>query len=95
MRIFNAGKVRYLVVGEYAVMKCTEPRYTKDLDLWIDATPKNAQAVFKGLKEFGVPLANLTEAEHTPRSSNWEPSLWSPSNHSGGPRPMQPAGSPG
>ena len=47
LRIFNVGKVRYLVVGGYAVMKYAEPRYTKDLDLWIDATPKNARAVFK------------------------------------------------
>ncbi len=63
LRIFNAAKVRYLVVGGYAVMKYAEPRYTKDLDLWIDATPKNARAVFKALKEFGAPLANLTEAD--------------------------------
>jgi hypothetical protein len=63
LRIINAGKVRYLVVGGYAVMKYAEPRYTKDLDLWIDATPKNARAVFKALKEFGAPLANLTEAD--------------------------------
>ena len=60
LRIFNADKVRYLVVGGYAVMKYTEPRYTKDLDIWIEATPKNARAVFKALKEFGAPLENLT-----------------------------------
>jgi len=27
---------RYLMVGGYAVMIQTEPRYTKDLDIWID-----------------------------------------------------------
>ena len=63
LKIFNAAKVRYLIVGGYAVMKYTEPRYTKDLDLWIDPKPGNARAVFKSLKEFGVPLANLTEAD--------------------------------
>ncbi|MGC8641591.1 MAG: DUF6036 family nucleotidyltransferase [Isosphaeraceae bacterium] len=63
LRIFNAAKVRYLVVGGHAVMKYTEPRYTKDLDLWIEATPRNARAVFKALKEFGAPLANLTEGD--------------------------------
>jgi hypothetical protein len=63
LRIFNAAKVRYLVVGGYAVMKYTEPRYTKDLDIWIEATPKNARAVFKALKEFGAPLTSLTEAD--------------------------------
>ena len=59
----NAAKVRYLVVGGFAVMKYTEPRDTKDLDLWIEATPRNARLVFKALKEFGAPLANLTEAD--------------------------------
>src|SRR3954453_19773311 len=44
-------------------MKYTEPRYTKDLDIWIEATPKNARAVFKALKSFGAPLSNLTEAD--------------------------------
>jgi hypothetical protein len=33
LKLFNAHKVRYLVVGGYAVMKYTEPRYTKDLDI--------------------------------------------------------------
>jgi hypothetical protein len=60
---FNAAKVRYLVVGGYAVMTYTEPRYTKDLDLWIEATPRNAWAVFRALKEFGAPLAGLSEAD--------------------------------
>jgi hypothetical protein len=70
LRILNGAKVRYLVVGGYAVMKYTEPRYTKDLDLWIEATPKNARAVFKAFKEFGAPLANLTDAVSPRRGSS-------------------------
>jgi hypothetical protein len=46
LKLFNAAKVRYLVVGGHAVMKYTEPRYTKDLDIWIEASPRNARAVF-------------------------------------------------
>ena len=63
LEVLDAFGVRYLIVGGYAVMKYTEPRYTKDLDLWIQATPKNARAVFKALKEFGAPLANLTDLD--------------------------------
>ncbi|MGP0066760.1 MAG: DUF6036 family nucleotidyltransferase [Isosphaeraceae bacterium] len=63
LRLFNARKVRYLEVGGYAVMKYTEPRYTKDLDVWVEATPKNAKAVFAALRNFGAPLADLTEAD--------------------------------
>ncbi len=40
LKLFNAAKVRYLVVGGHAVMKYTEPRYTKDLDIWIEASPE-------------------------------------------------------
>jgi len=47
-------------VGAYAVMKYSEPRFTKDLDLWIATDPENANAVYRALKEFGAPLANLT-----------------------------------
>ena len=63
MKLFNALRVRYLVVGGYAVMKYTEPRYTKDLDVWVEATPKNAKAVFKALRQFEAPLANLNDAD--------------------------------
>ena len=47
-------------MGAYAVMKYSEPRFTKDLDLWIATDPENANAVYRALKEFGAPLANLT-----------------------------------
>jgi hypothetical protein len=42
-------EVRFLVAGGYAVMKYTEPRYTKDLDLWIATDRANAQAVYAAL----------------------------------------------
>jgi hypothetical protein len=41
-------------------MKYTEPRYTKDLDIWVDATPENASRVFKALAEFGAPMGSVT-----------------------------------
>jgi len=63
LRIFNEHKVRYFVVGGYAVIKYTEPRYTKDLDVWVDASMKNARAVFAALREFGAPLTNITTAD--------------------------------
>ena len=63
LKLFNANKVRYLIVGGYAVMKYTEPRYTKDLDIWVEATLKNARAVFKALRTFEAPLSGLTAAD--------------------------------
>jgi hypothetical protein len=63
LSILEKHKVRYLVVGGYAVMKYTEPRFTKDLDLWIATDEKNSEAVFAALKEFGAPLKDLTPAD--------------------------------
>jgi len=60
-------RVRYLVVGGYAVMKYTEPRFTKDLDLWISTDEQNSKAVFSALKEFGAPLKGLTPHDFTER----------------------------
>lgn len=60
LSLFNASKIRYMVVGGYAVMRYTEPRFTKDLDLWIATDIRNATAVYNALKTFGAPLTNLT-----------------------------------
>jgi predicted nucleotidyltransferase len=61
LKIFNDYQIKYLVIGGYAVMQYTEPRYTKDLDLWIRADQENAAAVFQALQAFGAPLVGMTE----------------------------------
>jgi hypothetical protein len=43
LKVLNDYKVHYLLVGGYAVMAYTEPRCTKDLDIWIEASPRNAR----------------------------------------------------
>ncbi len=35
LSVLERHEVRYLVIGGYAVMLYSEPRWTKDLDLWI------------------------------------------------------------
>jgi hypothetical protein len=59
-------------VGGYAVMKYTEPRYTKDLDIWIEGSPENARAVFAALREFGAPLTNLSAADFAHEGSIYQ-----------------------
>ncbi len=56
----NDVEVRYLVVGAYAVIHHSEPRYTKDLDIWIEPSPKNASRALKALRAFGAPVKNLS-----------------------------------
>lgn len=58
--LFKNYEVRFLVVGGHAVMNYTEPRYTKDLDVWIAIDPKNATRTYQALKEFGAPLGDFT-----------------------------------
>src|ERR1039458_5706753 len=43
LQALNDCQVEYLIVGGYAVMKYTEPRYTKDLDVWVYNSPQNGE----------------------------------------------------
>ena len=56
LHAFNEKQAEYLIVGGYAVMKYTEPRFTKDLDVWIRNSLENANKVYQALAEFGAPL---------------------------------------
>lgn len=56
LQLLNEFEVEYLIVGGYAVMKYSEPRYTKDLDVWVHNSPQNSARVVRALTEFGAPL---------------------------------------
>ncbi len=66
---FNAHGVRYLVVGAYAVIFHAQPRFTKDIDLFIQADPANAQATYAALASFGVPLGDIRPEEFADRGT--------------------------
>lgn len=59
----NDNQVRYLVVGGYAVAYHGNPRYTKDLDVWIERTPENATHVVMALKQFGFESLGLKDGD--------------------------------
>lgn len=61
----NDAGAKYLLVGGYAVAFHGQPRFTKDLDIWVEASPENAVRVIDALKLFGAPLATLTPADLT------------------------------
>jgi hypothetical protein len=46
----NDNQVHYLVIGGYAVALHGRPRYTKDMDVWIEMKPENAKQVAKALE---------------------------------------------
>lgn len=64
-RVLNGCRVRYLVVGAHAVVFHSEPRYTKDLDVWVEATTENARRVFDALARFGAPLGDVAPGDFT------------------------------
>jgi hypothetical protein len=53
LRLLNANRVDYLLVGGYAVGLHGYPRATVDLDVWVRPTPVNAECVLQSLREFG------------------------------------------
>lgn len=59
----RVNQVRYLIVGGYAVALHGHPRYTKDLDVWIESTPDNATKIVKALEHFGFGSLGLKESD--------------------------------
>jgi predicted nucleotidyltransferase len=59
----TANYVRYLIVGGYAVALHGHPRYTKDLDVWVDRSRENAQALIQALAQFGMGSLGLSEED--------------------------------
>jgi hypothetical protein len=59
----NDNAVRYLVVGGYAVALHGYPRYTKDMDVWVEMTQENAARIVKALDQFGFGSLHLKEAD--------------------------------
>lgn len=59
-KTLNSHKIKFLVVGGQAVIFYTEPRYTKDVDVWVIPEMNKAEVVYAALKEFGVPLKGIS-----------------------------------
>lgn len=59
-KTFNSHKIKFLVVGGQAVIFYTEPRYTKDVDVWVIPELNKAEVVYAALKEFGAPLKDIS-----------------------------------
>ena len=56
-------KVRFLLVGAYALAAHGYLRATMDIDIWVMPSPRNAEAVLRALRRFDAPLHDLTAAD--------------------------------
>lgn len=59
IQFLNYNHVQYLVVGGYAVAIHGHPRYTKDIDIWIETSLDNANNLLQALEQFGFSSLGL------------------------------------
>jgi len=60
IQLLNENQVKYLVIGGYAVAIHGHPRYTKDIDIWIEISKENAEKLITALTQFGFGSLGLT-----------------------------------
>lgn len=60
IELLNKHKVKYLVIGGYAVNFFGYPRYTKDIDFWIWLTKENIRKLLQAIKDFGFGSLDLS-----------------------------------
>jgi hypothetical protein len=61
LALLHKHEVRYLVIGGLAFIYHARPRYTKNMDLWIDPSPRNVRRANAALAEFGSPFLLTVE----------------------------------
>jgi len=60
LTLLNKHKVRYCIIGAFALAFHARPRYTKVIDILVEASADNAKKILKALDEFGFGSLNLT-----------------------------------
>ena len=63
LELLSRHGVRYLIVGGLAFIYHAKPRYTKDMDLWVEFTPANVARANTALTEFGSPSLLSTDRD--------------------------------
>jgi predicted nucleotidyltransferase len=62
-KFLNRHKVKYCIIGAYAVAFYIKPRYTKDIDLLIEASVENSERIVKALDDFGFKSLKLSSKD--------------------------------
>lgn len=65
IKLLNYQKVKYLVVGAYALIYYTYPRNTGDINFFIETSSENAKKILKVIKDFGFESVELEEKDLT------------------------------
>ena len=62
IKCFNRHKVRYVLVGGYAVIYHGYNRSTGDLDIFVEATVANYNRIVQAFEEFKMPVFDMTQS---------------------------------
>jgi len=65
VELLQKNSAEYLIVGGYAVGIHGHPRFTGDLDIWLNPSPENAKRILTTVNEFGFSSFKLTESDFT------------------------------
>jgi hypothetical protein len=63
LRLCAEHEVRFLIVGGYAAIHYSQPRFTKDIDLWLEPSKENASRLMRVFHAFGIPLIDVTQED--------------------------------
>jgi hypothetical protein len=59
IELLNKNRVKYLVVGGYAFAFYAKPRFTKDIDFFVEISDRNAENIIKTLIDFGFKRTDI------------------------------------
>lgn len=60
LKLFNKHKVKYCIVGAFAVAYYAIPRFTKDMDIFVEPSILNGRKIVHALEEFGFEALELS-----------------------------------
>ena len=60
LALLNEHKVRFMIVGGYALAYHGAPRFTGDIDVFVKPDHENAKRIFNALADFGFSSLDLT-----------------------------------
>jgi hypothetical protein len=63
VELLNVLDVRFLIVGAFAVAYHGYPRYTSDVDIFVDNSSENAERLVKAIHEFGFASVGLSKED--------------------------------
>ena len=65
LALLNKHKVRYCIIGAFALAFHARPRFTNDIDILVAVGANNAKKILKVLDEFGFGSLNLNAEDLT------------------------------